>query len=206
MFEKKPLLVKDLPFNTIKEILGCYRSLDENTEVVEIIETIAKKLSSSYDESDSVAIDKQKFQEALSDKYIKLERNLRNDLAEEEINMIKSFNLKEEKQEEKIHQLKTQIVNLTQDLGLIKKENAILEQKIDDQDELIAEISKLEALVSALTAENNEKDAKFNLLKEIYDNPRIQDVKIINPTVIEPTVLEPRMIPTVSCNQKQHGN
>lgn len=202
MFEKKPLLVKDLPLNTIKAVMECYQDLNDHTAVVDALHEIAEHCSWKIDEIVSLKENKEKFESALSDKYIQLGRKLRNEFAEEESAMIKSFNLKEEKSEEKIHQLKTQVVNLTQDLGLVKKENAILEQKMDDVDELIAEISKLEALVAALTAENHEKDAKFNLLKEIYENPKIQETKVFEPTIVEPRIIEPRMIPTVSCNQK----
>ncbi len=202
MFERKPLLVKDLPLNTIKAVMNCYGYLNEESTVVDVLHEIAMEYKKRTDEKDKLVEDAEKFQSDVKDKYEKLERQLKNSLAEEESAMIRSFNLKEEKSEEKIHQLKTQVANLTQDLGLIKKENAILEQKMDNQDGLIAEISKLEALVAALTAENNEKDKKFDLLKSIYENPKIQEVKVIEPQLVSPVVIEPRMIPTVSCNQK----
>jgi DNA repair exonuclease SbcCD ATPase subunit len=202
MFERKPLLVKDLPLYTIKAVVNCYNNLDEESAVVDVLHEIAIEYKKRTNEKDQMSKDAEKFESDIKDKYEKLERKLKNSLAEEESAMIKSFNTRAEKSEEEIYQLKTQVANLTQDLGLIKKENAILEQKIDNQDELISEISELEALVAALTAENNEKDKKFDLLKSIYDNPKIQEVKVIEPQLISPVVVEPRMIPTVSCNQK----
>ncbi len=202
MFERKPLLVKDLPLNTIKAVMNYYNDLNEESTAVDVLNEIAMEYKKRTDEKYKLVEDAEKFQSDVKDKYEKLERQLKNSLAEEESAMIRSFNLKEEKSEEKIHQLKTQVANSTQDLGLIKKENAILEQKMDNQDGLIAEISKLEALVAALTAENNEKDKKFDLLKSIYENPKIQEVKVIEPQLVSPVVIEPRMIPTVSCNQK----
>lgn len=197
MFGKKPLLVKDLPLNEIKAILECYQSLNEETEVVVALNEIAIEYSSMADKVVELKEDKEKFESALSDKYIKLERNLNNDLAEKESAMIKSFNLREEESKEKIFVLNTKIAHLKLDFELVQKENTILVAKMDDQDELRDEISNLESLVAALTAENNEKDSKFNLLLDIYNNPKVQEVKIVNPTIVEP-----RIIPTVSCNQK----
>lgn len=206
MFNKKPLLVKDLPLNTIKAVMECYHQLSDESELIQVFHKIAIEYRKVADEIEALKENKEKFESALSDKYIKLERKLRNDLAEEESGIMKSFNVREEKKDEEIYQLKIKIVNLNQDLGLIKKENAILEQKMDDQDELVAEISELKAIVAALTAENNEKDSKFNLLLDIYENPKIQETRIFEPTIVEPRIIEPRMIPTVSCNQKQHDN
>lgn len=202
MFWKKPLLVKDLSLNTIKAVMGCYQHLNDTSEVTDVLHEIATEYNKRTDEKDEMAESINKVEAELKYKYELLERKLRMDLAKEESAMINSFNLKEEKKEEEIYKLKNKIANLQQDFDLIKKENAILEQKMDNQDELIAEISDLKALVAALTAENHEKDAKFNLLKEIYDNPRVQETKVFEPTIIEPRIIEPRMVPTVSCNKK----
>lgn len=205
MFDKKPLLVKDLPFKTIKLLTNCYWKTVNNFDeydVKSVLNEVAEQLSLNIDKLEKVDVNKEKFESELTDKYIKLERELRNNLAEEESAMIKSFNLKEEKKEEEIFKLKTKIANLQLDFDLIKKENDILEAKMDDVDELISEISEKDAKIARLEWEISEKDKKFNLLKEIYDNPRVQETKVFEPTIVEPRIIEPRMIPTVSCNQK----